>query len=335
LSFDDNPIALEVYSQGGPENGPPSIKSKGGAHMEWGAFKINRRAFTLGSAALAASMTRPAAAFAKPAEKRRFKYCAFAKFLHSLSFDELADAIAAAGFDGVEVTARATESNIHPERAEEVLPKLTEALAKRGLNIMILTTDILSVDQPHAQKMLRAAAKLKIERYRLGFFRYDLKQDILPQLKALQPVFKDIAAMNREIGIAAVFQNHSGAEMVGATVWDLHSLIKDYPTKEIGCVFDIRHAAVEAGEAWPIYFNLMKPHLGAISVKDFRWEGRKSRHVPLGKGGVDPKFFKMLQNSDFSGPISVHVEYLTNGSAKENIAALKTDFATLREWTEA
>ena len=197
---------------------------------------------------------------------------------------------------------------------------------------MILTTDILRADDPHAEAMLRAAAKLKVERYRLGFMKYDLKRPILPQLTALRPAFQEIAAMNRDIGIAAVYQNHAGANMMGATIWDLHSLIKDYPTKEIACVFDIRHAAVEAGEAWPIYYDLMKPHLGAVSVKDFKWAGRKSRHVPLGEGQVDPKFFEMLRQSNLTGPISVHVEYLPKANVRENLAALKSDFATLRSW---
>jgi sugar phosphate isomerase/epimerase len=112
-------------------------------------------------------------------------------------------------------------------------------------------------------------------------------------------------------------------------------LIKDYPLDEIGCVFDIRHATAEAGEAWQVYYDLMKPHLGAISVKDFRWKGRKSEHAPLGAGQVDPKFFKLLQQSDFAGPISVHVEYLPKADAKANLEALKTDFATLRKWLKA
>lgn len=296
---------------------------------------ISRRAFALGAAALTASFAVPQGARAAAAAKGRYKFCAFTKFLDKLSFDELADAIAAAGFDGVEVTARAQDSCIHPERAADEIPRLGEALDKRGLKIMILTTDILSAAEPHAETLLRAAAKQKIERYRLGFFRYDLKKDILPQLQALEPVFRDIAALNREIGIAALFQNHCGANMVGATVWDLHHLIKDYPTTEIGCVFDIRHAAVEAGEAWPVYYSLMKPHLNAVSVKDFRWNERKSQHVPLGEGLVDPKFFTMLQKSDFQGPISVQVEYLPKSSPQENIAALQRDLATLRKWIAA
>jgi sugar phosphate isomerase/epimerase len=97
-------------------------------------------------------------------------------------------------------------------------------------------------------------------------------------------------------------------------------------------VFDIRHATAEAGEAWPVYYDLMKPHISALSVKDFRWEDRKSAHVPLGKGQVDPKFFKMVGKSDFGGPISVHVEYLPKGNAQANVAALTRDLRVLKEW---
>lgn len=298
-------------------------------------FELSRRQFAIGAAAATAAMVGPGRLLAKSEPASRYKYCAFTKFLQSMTFDELADGIVEAGFDGVEVTARAKDSCIHPERAAEELPELQEALSKRGLEIMILTTDALSADQPHIEPMLRAAATLGVKRYRLGFFRYDLKQPILPQLAAWQPVFRDLAALNREIGIAGLYQNHCGADMLGATVWDLHSLIKDTPVSEIGCVFDIRHAAVEAGEAWPIYFDLIKPHLGALSVKDFTWKDRKSQHAPLGQGLVDPKFFKTLKQTDFAGPITVHVEYLPKGTAAENLAAIKADFATLRQWIDA
>ncbi len=298
-------------------------------------MEFSRRQFAISAAAVTAALATSGRVLAKPGPKTRYEFCAFTKFLQSLSFDELADEIAAAGFDGVEVTARAKDSCIHPERAADELPKLHEALAKRDLDITILTTDVLSADQPHAKPMLRAAAALGVKRYRLGFLRYDLKQPILPQLDAYRPVIRDIAAMNREIGIAALYQNHCGADMMGATIWDLQSLLKDYPVSEIGCVFDIRHAVVEAGEAWPIYFDLMKPHLGAVSVKDFTWRDRKSQHAPLGKGDVDPIFFQMLRKTDFAGPVSVHVEYLPKGTVQENMTALKTDFATLRQWIDA
>jgi sugar phosphate isomerase/epimerase len=294
--------------------------------------RIGRRQFALAAASTAAAFAIPPQLIAAPKQADRYKFCAFIKFLTALKYDEMADAIAEAGFDGVEVTARQKEAYIHPDRAADELPRLKEVLDKRKLEITILTTDIVRHDEPNAVSMLRTAASLGIKRYRLGFFRYDLKKPILPQLTALQPVIRDLAAMNRDIGIAGMWQNHAGADMIGATVWDMHSLIKDYPVREVGCVFDIRHAAVEAGEAWPVYYDLVKPHLNALSVKDFRWEGRKSVHTQLGKGNVDPKFFKTLQKSDFHGPISVHVEYLPKEGAQANLAALKRDFGTLRDW---
>jgi len=296
---------------------------------------IHRRQFWKLVAASAAALALPGRSHADSASPKRFTYCAFVKFLTELDYDELADAMADAGFEGIEVTARKQESYIDLARAEEELPRLTESLGKRGLKITILTTDILRADEPGAEPLLRAAVKNGVQRYRLGFHRYDERQPILPQLAALEPVFRDLAALNRELGIAALYQNHCGANMLGATVWDLHSLIKDYSVSEIGCVFDIRHATVEGGEAWPVYWDLMKPHLGAVSVKDFRWNGRKSQHVPLGSGQVDPKFFQLLRQSKFAGPISVHVEYAGDQGAKANVEALKTDFATLRKWMDS
>jgi sugar phosphate isomerase/epimerase len=294
--------------------------------------QLDRRQFAALAAAATAAFASPSRIIAAAEPAAKYKFCAFIKFLLSMKYDEMADAVAEAGFDGVEVTARQKEAYIHPERAADELPRLKEVLDKRKLEITILTTDILRHDEPHAETMLRTAASLGIKRYRLGFFRYDLKKPILPQVAALKPVVRDIAAMNRDIGIAGMWQNHSGAPMVGATVWDMHSLIKDYPVSDLGCVFDIRHAATEAGEAWPIYYDLMKPHISALSVKDFRWDGRKSVHVPLGKGNVDPKFFMSLGKTDFRCPISVHVEYLPKENAPANMAALKRDYHRLREW---
>ena len=297
--------------------------------------ELNRRQFALSSLAAAATLGIPRWSFAQSERLPRYTYCAFIKFLTALNFDEMASRIAEAGFNGVEVTAREQDSYIHPERAADELPRLSEVLAKNGLEITILTTDITRPDSPHAEQMLRVAQKIGVKRYRLGFDTYDLNQPIFPQLVALRPAYQDLAAMNREIEITALYQNHSGAKYVGATLWDLHSLIKDYPTSELACVFDIRHATVEGGEAWPIYYDLMRPHTAALSMKDFRWNGRKSQHVPLGTGQVDPQFFKMVRKSDFSGPISVHVEYLPQGDALANVEALKTDLATLRRLMES
>ncbi len=276
-------------------------------------------------------------AAAKNESKAAHKICAFCKPFQSLTYDELADRMAELGFDGIEATIR-NGGHIKPAQAKDELPKMVEALRKRGLEITVMASSINRADQPHAEDTLRTAAALGVKRYRMAYFRYDLNRPVVDQLDELRPVLKDLAALNRELGIAAVYQNHAGTKNVGAPLWDLHSLIRDYPVDQIGAAFDIRHAAVEGGLCWPVHFNLMRPHLGIVYVKDFRWNGRKVGNVPLGKGMVDPKFFKMLRKSGYGGPISLHEEYLDHRKPElvpKHLEAMRKDLETLRSWLKA
>lgn len=294
--------------------------------------KLDRRRFLASSAALAAAGCLPwteSEAFAAEQEPPGNSFCAFVKFVQSLSYSELADRIVDIGFDGIEATIR-RGGQIPPERVEDELPKLVEELAIRKLEISVMASDVNRADDPLMVKTLRTAAKLGVKRYRMGGYRYDLSRPVGKQLDELKPVVKDLAALNRELGITAVYQNHSGATNVGAPVWDLHELLRDIPATEVGVAFDIRHATVEGGLAWPLHFNRMQPHLGAVYVKDFVWKGRRPENVPLGEGQVDPAFFKRLKQSKFTGPISVHVEYLRNEGVEVNLAALKRDLVTLK-----
>ena len=299
------------------------------------AYQFQRRAFLHSTlVAGAAMMTRAPLRAAQATDGRPNAICAFMKFLQSMSYEELADAIAASGFDGIEATVR-RGGYIAPERAPDELPKLNEVLAERGLKITILTTDVLGTDQPATEPLLRAAANLGISTYRLGFYQYDLSNPVLAQLDEIKPKLTDLAALNGELGVQGVYQNHSGAKYIGAAVWDFYSVAKDLPPEQLALAFDIRHATVEAGLAWPAVYNAVRSHIGAIFVKDFDWRGREARHVPLGQGRVDRKFFGMLKRDAYRGPISLHVEYLEDEDAKENLTALQQDFATLRGWLQA
>lgn len=295
---------------------------------------IPRRDFLCGS--LAAGVTLMVGRSARAALRSigRNPVCAFIKFIQSLSYDELANAMADIGFDGIEATVR-RGGYIEPTHAADELPKLAEALAKRNLRITIITTDVTRAGDPLTEPVLRTATDLGIRMYRMGYYKYDLQQPVMAQLQAIGPILKELGELNREIGIQGVYQNHAGAESVGSVVWDMYSVIKDIPNDQVALAFDIRHAAVEAGQSWPAVYNAMRPRIAAVFVKDFDWKGRHDTHVPLGTGRVDRAFFSRLQADHFAGPISLHVEYLGEGTTAENLAALKRDFGVLRGWTES
>lgn len=262
------------------------------------------------------------------------QFCAFEKFLQDLSHDELADGLAELGFNGVEVTAR-HGGRIAPDRAEEQLPALVDALVKRNLEITVLTTEVNHADDPTNEKLLATAAKLGVKRYRLGWFKYDDNRPIPAQLADFRRQLLDLAALNRELGITGLWQNHCGEQYVGATIWDLHQLLHDVPKDEVASAFDIRHATVEAGRSWPRLYQLIKPHIGALYMKDFIWAEQRDMHVPFGEGRVDPAFFEMLRRDQLDVPISVHVEYLPRGSAQENLQAIGRDFKRVRKMLQA
>ncbi len=291
-----------------------------------------RRKFLQAGAAVAVTTSTGCwqTSWAQEAEQHTPRICAFTKFLQDLSYDELAATIKRLGFDGVEATVR-KGGHVLPERVEDDLPKMVEALRNHDVEIVAMATDVGGVDEL-SQRVLSTAAGLGVKWYRMGFYKYDLGQPILKQLDELRPQVRDLAELNRELGLRGLYQNHSDAKYVGATLWDLHRLIHDIPPREVGSAFDIRHATIEAGLSWPVLFKVMQPHIGAVFVKDFVWDGKKAKHVPLGTGRVDPEFFAMLRKADYQGPYSLHVEYLGKEGVEANVSALKRDLGTLKSW---
>lgn len=281
------------------------------------------------------------AAVAAP-ERRANKLCAFTKHLQGLSFDQIADIAAECGLDGIEAPVR-PKGHVEPERIEEDLPKLADALKKRGLELTIMTSGINEVSkEQNTETVLRTAAKLGVRRYRMLYFKYDLTKPILPQLDEWKPKIKDLVQLSAEIGIQPLLQNHSGKDYFGAPIWDAFSIMKDFAPDQFSFAFDIYHATVEGGLSWPLDLSLVSTHLGAAYFKDCKWIDRgKAEGVPLGTGQASPEFAKMLNKRAFTGPISLHTEYMVEKGAKgtpspefvkASIEAFKRDLGVLKEW---
>lgn len=292
---------------------------------------LGRRSFlrTVGAAALAAPFT----ARAETPAISPFIY--FSKGIQKTTYERTAEVVAEVGWHGIELPLRA-KGQIEPERVEEELPRMVDALKKRGLVVGLITTDITGPDTPHAEKVLRTAKGLDITRYRMGFARYDLDKPIKPQLDALKPQCRELAALNKQLGMRGGWQNHSGAKMIGCAVWDIYELVRDLDPEALGMCFDIGHATLEGGLSWPVQARLMLPWMVCVYVKDFAWErsakgGFDPKWGPLGSGAVHREFFDWLKKSGYRGPLSQHCEYL-DGDGPEQITAMKKDCALLREW---
>ena len=292
-----------------------------------------RQALAVGAGAALAS-----AAAAGAAKKPTL--CLFSKHLPWMGYAEMAKTLKAMGFPGVDLTVR-DKGHVLPENAARDLPKAYEALKAEGVELPMITTGLLSNDDPAARPTLYTAAKLGVPFFKLGYYRYRDISELEGTLQAVKPQVDSLAALAEHAGICGGFHNHSGA-YVGSAIWDSYSLLADVNPAAMGFYFDPCHATIEGGKSnWEISFARVAPRLKMVACKDFYWDKVKGKWdavmCPLGEGMVDyPKFFQMLAKSGFTGPISLHVEYEitapTEAAKREKeLAATARDYAYLKQ----
>jgi len=297
---------------------------------------MTRRGFLGGSAAALAGGVLAASSVPAAAQGagRITKICVFTKHLQFLDYGAMAETAAGIGFDGVDIPVR-PGGHVLPERVKDDLPRAVEAVKRNGLDPTMMTTAITGPDSPHAKAVLETGSGLGIGIYRLGYLKYDDAKGVAESLESYRPQLRDLAAMNRSLGIRGDYQNHAGTN-VGATVWDIWYALKGLDPRGIGCQYDIRHATVEGGRSWPLGLKLIRPFIGSLVIKDFKW-GRvdgKWRVVdtPVGEGMVDFRaFFAMVKELGITAPITMHFEYHYEETRDGAAAIMGKDLAALKE----
>ena len=315
--------------------------------------KWSRRQFLAGLSGTAAmagitlgNHTKPSyAGLANDAGKVQ-QICIFSKHLQWLDYAGMAETAAEIGFDGLDLTVR-PGGHVLPERVEDDLPKAVEAVKKTGLSVPMITTRINDHNDRLTEPILKTASQLGIRYYRLGYYKYEESKSIPARLAEIKPMLQGLVELNKQYNICGDYQNHAGSDRVGAPLWDLWELMKDLDSRWLGVQFDIRHATVEGGTVWPINFRLVASRTHTIVIKDFKWEktpkGWQLQNCPLDQGMVDfRKYFKMLKQIGFSGPLSMHFEYPLGGANKgirkldipraKVIEAMRSDLRQLKTW---
>ena len=309
--------------------------------------KVSRRALLAGGAVMLSQALPARAADEKPAQ-HKLKVAIFSKHLQFLAAgEELAKAAADIGFDGIDITVR-RGGHVKPDRVVQDLPPLVGIIRQHGLEVPMITADIVDTQTPGAEDILKTMAALGIHKYRWGGYRYVAGQPYAAQLEQMKPRIAKLAALNARYQACAMYHTHSGTGVVGASIWDLYVLLKDFDPNAVGVNYDAGHATIEGGlGGWINSFRITEPHLRGIAVKDFIWAkdaggNWQAQFQPLGEGMVHfPQFFAMVVDSGFLGPLQLHFEYplggatdgratLGNITKEEVFGAMKRDLATLR-----
>ncbi len=311
----------------------------------------SRRAFLQTSATLlAASMGegvfRQAAAqevSAKKSSPSDWPIAIFEKVLEGLSYDELAEAVAKIGADGIEATIR-KGGHIAPEAAADEVPKMVAALKARDKKILIAATSIQRADDPLTVSTLKVLREHGIKYYRMSHYDLRMDQPMLKQVREFAAQARDLAQLNREIGIHGLYQNHSGSSKtkgyLGALGWDVAMMLEGIDPDDLGLAFDTRHLRKDTGSSWFTAVAVCKPHIRSIYLKDGLWTGKRSdeyKDVPLDTGFVNRQVFDTMRSGLPPMPLCIHMEWLGYRVFEKHeipavIEAHQRDIATLRQW---
>ena len=280
--------------------------------------------------------------------KQSLKVAIFSKHLQFLEGTELAHTVAQIGFDGIDLTVRAG-GHVDPARAAEDLPPLVYVIRQNGLEVPMVTTDIVDVASPNARTVLKTIADLGIFRYRWGGFKYEADQPLPHQFDGFRRRSAQLADLNSEYGVCAMYHTHSGVNLVGAPVWDIFEILNGLDRKAVGINYDIGHATVEGGlGGWIDSFRLAEAYIRGVAFKDFLWQKNARGNwdpawVPLGQGMVRfPTFCSMLAGANFNGPVQLHFEYPLSGAnegdrtisvpREQILSAMRRDLLQLRTY---
>jgi sugar phosphate isomerase/epimerase len=251
---------------------------------------------------------------------RNLKVAIFSKHLQFLQGNELASAAAEIGFNGIDLTVR-SGGHVDPARAREELPPLVSLIRQHGLEVPMVTTDIVDTGSPNVRTVLKTLAGLGIRHYRWGGFKYRGDQPLAAQFDDFHRRSAALAALNAEYRACAMYHTHSGVDLVGAPVWDIFQIIKDLDPNAVAINYDAGHATVEGGlGGWIDSFRLASSHIRGVAFKDFVWQKNargpwEPAWVPLGQGMVHfPQFCSMLSKTAFDGPVQLHFEYPLGGA---------------------
>jgi sugar phosphate isomerase/epimerase len=248
---------------------------------------------------------------------RNLKVAIFSKHLQFLAGENLAGAAADIGFDGIDITVRAG-GHVEPARVAADLPALVGIIRHHGLEVPMVTTDIIDAASPHARSVLKTVSGLGIRYYRWGGFKYVAGQPLPAQIADLHKRSAELAAMNAEYHVCGMYHTHSGVDLVGAPVWDIREILTSLDPSFVGINYDIGHATVEGGlGGWIDSFRFAQPYIRGVAVKDFLWKKTgddfQPSWVPLGEGMVRfPAFFSLLAETSFDGPIKANANSLAS-----------------------
>jgi L-ribulose-5-phosphate 3-epimerase len=251
--------------------------------------------------------------------------CAFSQNLIKVPYPELGVIAQQIGYDGVDLTVM-DGGHVNPHITNVDLVRAIESVRGAGLEVPMITTTIATINEQTAYPILAITGHTQVHLYRLGFWPYGVG-DIARRMAQVRGDLTALLALGRSYQMTAMFPNRAGG-YVGEALFDVQAIIGDLDPQWIGYYFDPSQVTGDM----EIALRLVLPRLKAVALQDYIWartgKAWKMQVCPLGEGMVDwSAFFRILAEAKFTGPVSIHQEYI----AQDEVAAMNKDLEFARK----
>jgi sugar phosphate isomerase/epimerase len=247
------------------------------------------------------------------------QFVMFSKMLQSMPVAEAGRVIRELGFDGVDLTVR-PGGHVEPAAVKTALPEAVHMLEEEGLTVPMITTAIVSRDEPHAAAIFETAGACRVPRLKLGYWSYRRFGTMRSLIEEARRALDGIEPLARASGVQGCLHNHSGDNLT-ANAAVTTQLLEGRDPKLLGAYVDPGHLTVEGGvSGWKIGLDLLAPWISLVAVKSMGWQRTedpetgevrwREKMMPLREGTVRwREVFALLREIGFDGTVSVHSEY--------------------------
>ena len=100
---------------------------------------------------------------------------------------------------------------------------------------------------------------------------------ILQQLDELKPRVAKLAALNAKYKMTAMYHTNEGSTAVGAAIWDLLYVLKNFDPAQVGFHYDLGHMTIAGGNGtWALNLRAAGPYAAGVTHEGF-CAGNKTR----------------------------------------------------------
>ena len=257
--------------------------------------------------------------------------CLYSQHLIKVEYEAVGMVLRDLGFDGCDMAVVAG-SHVAPEQANSDLMRAIEAVSGVGLEVPIVSTSVVSGNDPYGRQILGIAGFMGVGLFRPGSWKYGAAPDLDMRLAEVQRELLGLASIARAYNVAMAFPNANG-DSVGAALWDVNNALRGIDSRWVGYDFDPGFATEMSGPSGAATaLRLALPRVKAVTVRDFTWSkdggAWKAKPCPLGEGMVDwGSLFAALARVRFVGPVTIQAGY----PAPDELNAFRHDLEFVRK----